>query len=74
VPKPIRTRPASADQVRAYAGKAQEYADASVADVDAERYVAATSLAVHARINAADAVCGACGPDGPCGAGRIRRR
>jgi hypothetical protein len=59
VPKPIRTRPVSADQVRAYAGKAQEYADASVAEVDAERYVAATSLAVDAGINAADAVCGA---------------
>jgi hypothetical protein len=56
VPKPIRTRLVSADQVRAYAGKAQEYADAAAAEVDAGRHVAAASLAVHAGINAADAV------------------
>jgi hypothetical protein len=60
VSKQIRTRPVTVDQgVRAYAGKAQEYADASVAEVDSGRFVAATSLAEHAGINAADAVCGA---------------
>lgn len=59
MPKPLRTRPVSGAQVRAYAGKAQEYADAAAAEIAAGRYVAATSLAVHAAINAADAVCGA---------------
>ena len=59
MPKPIRTRPVSGAQVRAYAGKAEEYADAAASEIDAGRYIAATSLAVHAGINAADAVCGA---------------
>ncbi len=59
MPKPIRTRPVSGAQVRAYAGKAEEYADAATSESDAGRYIAATSLAVHAGINAADAVCGA---------------
>jgi len=44
--------------VRAYAGKAQEYANAARSESDAGRYIAATSLAIHAAINAADAVCG----------------
>lgn len=57
--KPARTRPVSAAQVRAYAGKAQEYVDAAADAIEAERYIAATSLAIHAAINAADAVCGA---------------
>lgn len=55
----MRTRPVSAAQVRAYAHKAQEYADAAAAELAADRFIAATSLAVHAGINAADAVCGA---------------
>jgi hypothetical protein len=55
----MRTRPVSAAQVRAYAGKAQEYADAAVSELESERYIAATSLAIHAAINAGDAVCGA---------------
>ena len=59
MPRPQRTRPVSTVQVRAYAGKAQEYADAAVAEITAGRYIAATSLAIHAAINAADAVCGA---------------
>lgn len=54
-----RTRTVSASQVRAYAGKSQEFADASADELAAERFIAATSLAVHAAINAADAVCGA---------------
>jgi hypothetical protein len=49
----------SAAHVRAYAGKAYEYAEAASSELEAGRYVAATSLAVHAGINAADAVCGA---------------
>ena len=59
MPKPMRRRPVSAAQVRAYAGKAQEFADAAINELAASRYIAASSLAVHAGINAADAVCGA---------------
>ncbi len=55
----MRTRPVSAPQVRAYANKAQEYGDAAASELEFERYIAATSLAIHAAINAADAVCGA---------------
>lgn len=57
--EPGRTRPVSATQVRAYAAKAQEFAEAAVSDLDAGRNIAATSLAIHAGINSADAVCGA---------------
>lgn len=59
MPKPLRTRPVSAAQVRSYAGKAQEYADAATSELKAGRFIAATSLAIHAGINAADAICGA---------------
>lgn len=59
MPKQVRTKPVSATQVRAYAGKADEYAEAAAAELEAVRNVAATSLAIHAAINAADAVCGA---------------
>ena len=59
MPKPIRNKPVSAAEARAYAGKACEYADAAEAELKAARFVAATSLAIHAAINAADAVCGA---------------
>ena len=59
MPKPMRTKPVSGAQVRAYAGKAQEYADAAASEADQGRFIAATSLAVHAAINAGDAVCGA---------------
>lgn len=59
MPKPMRTKPVSGAQVRAYAGKAEEYADAAASEIGAGRYIAATSLAIHAGINAADAVCGA---------------
>ena len=54
----MRTKPVSAAQVRAYVIKAVEYREAAASELDAGRYVAATSLAVHAAINAADAVCG----------------
>jgi hypothetical protein len=49
----------SAAQVRAYASKADEYAAAAASELEAGRCIAATSLAIHAAINAADAVCGA---------------
>ena len=59
MPRPMRTKPVSGAQVRAYAGKAEEYAEAAASEIEAGRYIAATSLAIHAGINAADAVCGA---------------
>ena len=59
MPKPMRTKPVSGAQVRAYAGKAEEYAEAAASEVGQGRFIAATSLAIHAAINAADAVCGA---------------
>ena len=59
LPRSPRTKTVSAAQVRAYASKAEEYAAAAVSELKAERFVAATSLAIHAGINAADAVCGA---------------
>lgn len=59
MPRPTRTKPVSSSQVRAYAGKADEFADAAASEVLAGRHIAATSLAIHAGINAADAVCGA---------------
>jgi hypothetical protein len=49
----------SAAQVRSYAAKAAEFAEAAASDLKASRNIAATSLAVHAGINSADAVCGA---------------
>lgn len=57
--KPTRTKPVSAAQVRSYAAKAREFAEAAASDLEAMRNIAATSLAVHAGINSADAVCGA---------------
>ena len=48
----------SAAQVRAYATKAGEYLAAAEAELGAGRHVAATSLAIHAAINAADVVTG----------------
>ncbi len=59
MPRPGRTRPVSAAQVRAYAAKAGEFAEAAASDLGAGRNIAATSLAIHAGINSADAVCGA---------------
>ncbi len=59
VPRPSRTQQVSAAQVRAYAAKAEEFAAAAASDLEAGRNIAATSLAIHAGINSADAVCGA---------------
>ena len=55
----MRTRPVSTAQVRSYVRKAQEYCDAAASELESERNIAATSPAIHAAINAADAVCGA---------------
>jgi predicted nucleotidyltransferase len=51
VPKPGRPKPVSAAQVRSYAAKAEEFAEAAVSDLAAGRNIAATSLAIHAWIN-----------------------
>ena len=59
MPKRVRAKRVSAAQVRAYAAKASEYAAAAASELEAGRCIAATSLAIHAAINAADAVCGA---------------
>lgn len=56
MPRQTRTRPVTAAQARAYVSKATEYLAAAVAELDADRAIAATSLAIHAGINAADAV------------------
>lgn len=45
--------------MHAYTSKAQEYADAAASELEAQRFIAATSLAIHTAINAADALCGA---------------
>jgi hypothetical protein len=58
VPKERRTRPVSAAQTRAYATKAAEFLAAAEEELRAGRRIAATSLAIHAAINAADAVTG----------------
>lgn len=51
-------RPVSAIQVRSSVAKANEYLEAAVSELEAGRAIAATSLAIHAAINAADAVTG----------------
>jgi hypothetical protein len=57
--KKTATKRVTANQARAYLGKAEEYLEAASDSLELHRYVAATSLAVHAGINAADAITGA---------------
>ena len=59
MPKPMRTKSVSLIQARAYASKSQEFSDAAESELTSGRFIAACSLAIHAGINAADAVCGA---------------
>ena len=59
MPSQPRTRPVSRAQVRGYVGKAEEYLEAAEASLADGRHIAATSLAVHAGISAALAICGA---------------
>ncbi len=59
MPKKTRTRAVTAAQARAYLSKAEEYGLAAATELEAGRGIATTSLAIHAAINAADAVCGA---------------
>ena len=59
MPRQGRSRSVGPSQVQGYAAKAQEYVEAAAAELKADRTIAVTSLAIHAAINAADAVCGA---------------
>jgi hypothetical protein len=56
--KQPRTRSVRPAQGRSYLRKAEEYLAAAENELEAERGIAATSLAIHAAINAADAICG----------------
>jgi hypothetical protein len=54
----MRSRPVTAAHVRAYLSKAEEYLAAATNELNEGRPIAATSLAIHAAINASDAVTG----------------
>lgn len=58
MPKEKRTRAVSAAQAWSYVAKADEYLAAATSELESGRSIAATSLAIHAGINAADAVTG----------------
>lgn len=58
MPAKSRRRPVDATQARLYLDKAEEFLLAAQNELDAGLNIAATSLAVHAGINAADAVTG----------------
>lgn len=57
--KPGRTKRVDAAQALQYLAKAEEWLAAAEDSLKARRFMAATGNAVHAGINAADAVCGA---------------
>ena len=59
MPRQGRSRSVGPSQVQGHAAKAQEYVEAAAAELKADRTIAVTSLAIHAAINAADAVRGA---------------
>lgn len=59
VAEKIKMRPVTMIQVREYLAKAEEFLLAATSELEAERSISATSLAIHAGINAADVVCGA---------------
>jgi hypothetical protein len=58
-PRQLRQRVVTRTQVLGYLAKAEEYLSAAVDSLAANRTIAATSLAIHAGINAADVVTGA---------------
>jgi HEPN domain-containing protein len=59
VPRRSKTVSLTTTDVRAYAAKAEEYLEAAERDLEDRRHNAGTSAAVHAGINAADAISGA---------------
>jgi hypothetical protein len=58
VPRQTRTRQVSVAQARSYVAKAEEYLAAASTELAAGRAIAATSLVIHAAINASDAATG----------------
>ena len=60
-----RTKSTTPSKARAYLSKSEGYLAAAERELDERLNVAATSLAIHAGINAADAVCS--DPVGPRG-------
>lgn len=59
MPRAGRARVVTAAETRQYLAKAAEFLAVAEDCLEAGRYIAATGNAVHAGINAADAVCGA---------------
>jgi len=59
VPRRSKTASLNTTDTRAYAAKAEEYLEAAKQDLKDGRYNAAASAAVHAGINAGDAITGA---------------
>jgi HEPN domain-containing protein len=59
VPRAPKTVSVTTADLRGYTGKAEEYLEAAEHDLENGRSNAATSAAVHAGINAADAITGA---------------
>ncbi|MGI8775306.1 MAG: hypothetical protein ACR2KQ_09915, partial [Actinomycetota bacterium] len=59
MPRRSKTVSLTTTDVRAYAAKAEEYLEAAERDLEDRRHNAATSAAVHAGVNAADAISGA---------------
>lgn len=59
MPKPLKTTRVSRADARAYLQQAEEYLEAARDDLKLARYNAGASAAVHAGINATDAICGA---------------
>jgi hypothetical protein len=53
-----RTKSTTPKQASAYVVKSEEFLVAAERELGERLYIAATSLAIHAAINAADAVCG----------------
>ncbi len=54
----LRTKSTTPKQASAYLSKSEEYLVAAERELGEQLFIAATSLAIHAGINAADAVCG----------------
>lgn len=59
MPREPRTQRVSQEQVRSYLAKAEEFLTVARDSLASEHPLAATSLAIHAGISAADAMCGA---------------
>jgi HEPN domain-containing protein len=59
MPRPLKTKPITAQQTVSYLNKAIEFLKAAENELEAGRTMAATSLAIHSAINSGDAVCGA---------------